>query len=239
MSIDIHTLAGAYALDAVDDIERAAFDRHLSGCTSCAQEIAELRATVARLTDLNSMTPPASLKQSVLATASRTRQVSPGGRATDRSRSRGWRTWVAGAAAAAVVAVAGGAVGYAISDQNTRTERATVASDSRAAAIMSAPDATVHVRMIGGAKVSVVVSKSLNRGVAIVANMPKVSTAQSYQLWLIHGARPVSAGVMAGGTTAGTVILTDVRGADGFGLSLEKAGGATTPTQPLVTSFGI
>ena len=28
-TVDIHALAGAYALDAVDDLERAAFDRHL------------------------------------------------------------------------------------------------------------------------------------------------------------------------------------------------------------------
>ncbi len=27
---EIHTLVGAYALDAVDDLERASFDRHLA-----------------------------------------------------------------------------------------------------------------------------------------------------------------------------------------------------------------
>jgi len=34
-SADIHALSGAYALDAVDDIERAEFERHLAACPPC------------------------------------------------------------------------------------------------------------------------------------------------------------------------------------------------------------
>ena len=37
---DIHALCGAYAVDAVDDLERAAFDRHLADCEACAAEVA-------------------------------------------------------------------------------------------------------------------------------------------------------------------------------------------------------
>ncbi|HEY2791855.1 MAG TPA: zf-HC2 domain-containing protein, partial [Micromonosporaceae bacterium] len=119
--VDIHTLAGAYALDAVDDIERAAFDRHLAGCASCAQELAELQATVARLTDLNASVPPAALRQAVLAEAARTRQVPPGGRAAGPAQSRSWRTWTAAAAAAVVIAAGGGVIGYAVSDHSRPT----------------------------------------------------------------------------------------------------------------------
>jgi anti-sigma factor RsiW len=39
-SPDIHALGGAYALDAVDDLERVAFDRHLAECETCALEVA-------------------------------------------------------------------------------------------------------------------------------------------------------------------------------------------------------
>ena len=46
---DIHSLSGAYALDAVDDLERAAFERHLRECEACALEVGELRETVSRL----------------------------------------------------------------------------------------------------------------------------------------------------------------------------------------------
>ena len=32
---DIHALVGAYAVDALDDVERAAFERHLAECAAC------------------------------------------------------------------------------------------------------------------------------------------------------------------------------------------------------------
>ncbi|MFC6343639.1 zf-HC2 domain-containing protein, partial [Nocardioides hankookensis] len=40
---DIHALVGAYAVDAVDDLERAAFERHLAECADCRDEVASLR----------------------------------------------------------------------------------------------------------------------------------------------------------------------------------------------------
>ena len=46
---DLHTLTGAYAADALDPVERDAFERHLQECADCRQEVAELRATTARL----------------------------------------------------------------------------------------------------------------------------------------------------------------------------------------------
>jgi RNA polymerase sigma factor (sigma-70 family) len=42
MTADAHTLLGAYVLDAVDDIDRAAFGRHLNECEECRAEVAEL-----------------------------------------------------------------------------------------------------------------------------------------------------------------------------------------------------
>ena len=44
-----HTLAGAYALDAIDGPDRARFERHLARCPACAAELRELREATARL----------------------------------------------------------------------------------------------------------------------------------------------------------------------------------------------
>ena len=44
-----HTLAGAYALDAIDGPDRARFERHLARCLACAAELRELREAAARL----------------------------------------------------------------------------------------------------------------------------------------------------------------------------------------------
>ena len=46
---ELHTLTGAYATDALDADERGAFEQHLESCGSCRLEVAELRATAARL----------------------------------------------------------------------------------------------------------------------------------------------------------------------------------------------
>ena len=48
-SADIHALSGAYAVDAVDDIERAEFERHLATCADCREEVAGFRATAEQL----------------------------------------------------------------------------------------------------------------------------------------------------------------------------------------------
>src|SRR2546429_2998612 len=75
--IEVHTLVGAYALDAVDDVERAAVERHLRGCVACAAEAAELRATAARLVDAAAVAPPPRLREAVTARIRRTRQEAP------------------------------------------------------------------------------------------------------------------------------------------------------------------
>ena len=46
---DAHTLAGAYAMDAISAPDRERFERHLAGCEECAQEIASLREATAVL----------------------------------------------------------------------------------------------------------------------------------------------------------------------------------------------
>ena len=48
---DLHKLTGAYAVDALDDLERARFEQHLAECDDCRAEVAELRETAALLAD--------------------------------------------------------------------------------------------------------------------------------------------------------------------------------------------
>jgi anti-sigma-K factor RskA len=77
---DPHTLAGAYALDALASADRAAFERHLAACDDCRQEVAGLTAAAARLGQAAAATPPERLREQVLAMAARTRQLPPVGR---------------------------------------------------------------------------------------------------------------------------------------------------------------
>jgi Anti-sigma-K factor rskA, C-terminal/Putative zinc-finger len=231
---DIHTLVGAYALDAVDDVERARFDRHLATCPSCAQELAELRATAGRLADLTEAAPPARLRAAVLAEVARTPQARAGRPA--RTTEARWRRWTAAAVAAGIIAIGAAAATYVVEDQRVRDAQAQAA---QVTSILEAPDAVMHTTGMAGGRVTVVTSASLDKGVALLNGLDGPGPRSAYQLWVIKGTQPTSAGVLATGSGDGTKVFGGVRGADAFGVSHERAGGAGTPTVPLVGTLNL
>ncbi|MCF6525932.1 zf-HC2 domain-containing protein, partial [Streptomyces sp. JJ36] len=74
---ELHTLTGAYSLDALPEPERAEFERHLAGCEPCAQEVRELRATTERLGLAAAAPPPPALRRRVLEAVPAVRQEPP------------------------------------------------------------------------------------------------------------------------------------------------------------------
>ena len=74
---DIHGLLGAYAVDAVDDVERARFEAHMAGCAQCRDEVASLRAAANELTLVSVAAPPPSLRASILREISSVRPLPP------------------------------------------------------------------------------------------------------------------------------------------------------------------
>ena len=104
---DAHALSGAYAVDALDDLERAKFERHLSECQDCQAEVASLREAAGQLADTTAVAPPPSLRDSVLAGITTVRPLPPLVPETEPRRA-GRRFRVLVAAAAAVVAIGGG-----------------------------------------------------------------------------------------------------------------------------------
>ena len=77
MSPDLHHLSGAYAVDALDDAERASFEQHLAVCADCRAEVAELSAAAGSLASLVETTPPPSLRASVLSGIGQVRPLPP------------------------------------------------------------------------------------------------------------------------------------------------------------------
>jgi anti-sigma factor RsiW len=123
MNPDTHALAGAYAVHAVTEEERASFEVHLDQCPDCRAEVAELRAAAATLTSDVELAPPPALRASVLSAISQTRQLSPLAETIEppvtvqsqdapvvdelaARRRRRVQPWLAGVAAAAVLGVA-------------------------------------------------------------------------------------------------------------------------------------
>ncbi|TIC89057.1 anti-sigma factor [Nocardioides sp. GY 10113] len=62
---DLHALTGAYAVDALDEVERAVFEDHLDLCPECRVEVAELAATAALLAT-EPVSPPPAVRDAVL-----------------------------------------------------------------------------------------------------------------------------------------------------------------------------
>jgi anti-sigma-K factor RskA len=233
---DIHSFTGAYVLNAIDDLDRARFDRHLAECPACAAEVAELTETIGALTAASAEAPPAGLRAAVLARAAATPQLP---RQSERSSRRGvaqWRRWLV--AAAAVVALGGaGAVGYVIADHSRSGSTQATAETRRIAAVLAAPDAQMHSVAAGDGRVTMVTAASLNDAVAVLADLPSPGTGDAYQLWVIRGQTPRSVGVLPAGRTNATELFSGVRGAQAFGVSREPAGGSPTPTLPLVAQL--
>jgi Anti-sigma-K factor rskA/Putative zinc-finger len=244
---DIHALVGAYVLDAVDDLERAAFDRHLTDCDSCATEVSELREAASRLADPTWSAPPPGMRAEVLARISRTRQAGPAlaRRARDPAAVVSRRRRFAAGAAAASLLAAGAAVGtWAVQEQRVRSERAAVAAaqaeTARIQAILAAPDAqTRTVGMTGGGRVTMTMSPSHNAGVMTVSSAAAPAPGRAFQLWLIKGGTAARSTVLPAGQAASTVVVQGLLGNDRIGITEEPAGGSATPTPPTVAVLSL
>lgn len=228
-TVDIHALAGAYALDAVDDLERAAFDRHLRECGACSVEVAELRETASWLTHAVAETPPPRLRESVLAEIGRTAQERPrrGFVNAGHSRRDRLRRWGAGLVAAAVLAAGVGVGTWTIAQQGPREENA------RIDAVLAAPDARLVSSEMAGGRVTLIVSPSRNAAVAVLAGLEDPGSDKDYQLWMIGDSGPADVGVISGGT--GRQYIDKLAGE--FAVTREPAGGSKTPTIPAVGSI--
>ncbi|MGD8200871.1 anti-sigma factor domain-containing protein [Ornithinimicrobium sp. W1679] len=100
----VHDLAAAYALDAVDETERVRFEAHLEGCSDCTAVVQELREAAVDLSAGLEVAPPAALRRRVLDTvAAETGARKTGPTKTGATETGPTRTGEAGASVAEVV----------------------------------------------------------------------------------------------------------------------------------------
>jgi len=251
---DVHTLAGPYAMDAISPPDRARFDRHLAGCEDCAREIASLREATARLAAATAVTPPPALKARVMAAAAATRPRPPG---QEREAVRTWRTGLgsrgrfgsrrrlgsrgrlalAAGAVAAVAAVAA-AVVFGVSNGGMQDQLSQAqASSQQVAAVLTARDATMMTGTVrGGGTVTIVMSHSMRELVFTAAALHALPASRGYELWLIGpaGDRAVIMLPPARHDMTGPVVASGLRPGDHVVLTAEPAGGAASPTGPMM-----
>src|SRR5262245_43322081 len=76
-SAGLHTLGGAYVMDAGPESDRASFERHLLRCEQCGEEVRGLREAAARLAEAAAVSPRPELREHTMQAAARVRQQPP------------------------------------------------------------------------------------------------------------------------------------------------------------------
>lgn len=243
MHPDLHTLTGAYALDALDPQEREAFEAHLPACPTCQAEVDGFLATAAMLGSAAAAPPPAHLKGVVLDTVARTRQdpppaaAPPTPRPTAPARRRPPRSWrdrvLLPAAAALAVAVVG--LALVVSNLDRRLDAVVPAGD--VAAVVAADDLqSWEATLPDGSPVRVVYSAARGEGWFLADGMATPEPGSVYELWLIddRGAAPAGLFTSSHGQVA-HAFTGDVSGVQAIGVTVEPASGSPQPTtDPIV-----
>ncbi|WP_141208769.1 anti-sigma factor [Streptomyces griseorubiginosus] len=235
---ELHRMAGAYALHALPDEERDAFEHHLSGCDPCAQETAELCATVARLGLAVAAAPRREMRAQVLDRITTVRQDSPHLSAPSRATRSRLRARLLSRWALAACLAAAAALGATTAWQHQRAESAVDQARrikqgaSRVAAVLAAPDAESRgARLADGATGTVVVSHARDKAVFLVSDMARPPAGAVYEVWFDDGDAMRSAGLMDPSLSTQSVLMRGaVRGASGMGVTLEPYGGSQQPT---------
>jgi anti-sigma-K factor RskA len=227
MTIDLHTLSGAYVLDALSPEEAEEFRLHLEQCQACRDEVRELREAAATMGASEALAPPADLRARVLAAADRQPQLPP--RVTTLERTRSFPTRFA-VVAAAIVVVLAGAVGIVLS-QRSEEQPPVAAAVSQ---VFDAADAkTATVDTANGGRVTVATSQQLGRMALETDTLPELRDRHVYQLWAVHNGTPTSAGVVRD-LDAGAAMAMPAAGTT-VAITIEPAGGSAEPTtKPIV-----
>jgi anti-sigma-K factor RskA len=240
----LHALAGAYALDALDEgAERKRFARHLRRCPSCAQELRGFREVATALAFAAAAEPPPELQLRVMAAVRDTRQLPP--QALPRWQFRGWLPripasgWLPRLATAATAVAIAAVVVLSIVLSGTRQQLGSARAQVQAiAAVLAAPDVTAVTGPVAtGGVTTVLVSPGKRELVVSTSGLAALPAGKVYELWLIgpyatQQAAVRRAGLLppaAAGLTA-PVLASGLVAGDKLGMTVEPAGGTNQPT---------
>ncbi|BBY57158.1 anti-sigma factor [Mycolicibacterium sarraceniae] len=217
---ELMELAGVYALGAVDDDQRADIERSLDAAPAALaqafrDEVRAYREMMALVSAATAVEPPPELRERILAAA--TPQV--------KAPRRSWRRPLIAAAAALVIGL--GALGA------VAVLRPPTPSTPTAARVLEAPDVrTTTAAIPTGGMATLVYSRDTNAAVLVMNNVAPPPPGSVYQMWLLDGGTPKSAGTMGTDTVrpSTTAMLTDLGNTNALAFTLEPGQGSPQPT---------
>jgi anti-sigma-K factor RskA len=228
MSIDLHTLSGAYAVDALSPAEAEEFERHLEQCPACRDEVRELQEAAARMGASEAIRPPHALRARVLAAADTHPQLPPKVTPIEAARSRRRLPRLVGAAAAVILAATGTFAVLQSRDPDGPPVAANPVSQ-----VFDAPDAhTATVTTANGGRLKVATSDGRGQMAVETDGLPKLD-GRTYQMWAVHNGQATSVGTIDD-LEAGKVMPIPTAGTK-VAITIEPAGGSKQPTdEPII-----
>ena len=217
-------LLAAFALHALDRDETRAVSAHMRSCAECQLELALLQEVTGQLgSAVRQVSPPPGLREAVLAGIQKRQNVI--------QLQRGWAVSLAAAAALLLLVLA--ALGVSLSRQLTALS-ARLTAQEQVLALLAAPTAR-SVSLTGSvtAAVRFVYDPDRGRGALVVSDLRDPGREFVYQLWLIAGTQPESAGVFrpAPGQPIVLPLAADFSRYQAVAISVEHApSGAPQPT---------
>lgn len=236
MTADIHSLAGAFALDALADDELRDFTRHLAVCEACTVEVEEFRATTSLMGAASAEAPPASMRAAVMSRVATTPQVRPEPAPVTSLRQR-FQPMLLPVAAGLVllVAVLTGVV-RSQQSQLSSLELAQAQNERALLAVLTAPDNQTLAMHGDSGNGLVMWSASAAQAVLFVQNLDDLPEEQAYQLWFMRDGVPQPSAVFSPGTQGRAMVALDFvpDRIDAVAVTIEPSSGSSAPTGPMV-----
>ena len=256
-----------HAMQALSSEESALVRQHVSECTECRNDLAEINGDLALVAMSAEQHPvPEGARQRFIDRITTAHSASePASRAPvvsivrekRASRPASWIPWAA-VAALLIVSVALGVTIFAL-NQQLQTEDALLRKEERLIQARNAENlkarALLDVLTAANAQRVLLTSGKTppapsaraiylqSRGALVLQanNMQPLPENKTYELWVIPtSGAPVPAGLFRPDSTgSASVVLPSIpRGvqAKAFGITIENAGGSTTPTAPIILS---
>ena len=244
---DVRDLLGAYALDAVDEVERRAVERLVATDPAAARELRGLTATAAMLGSAVAAPPPAELRSAVLSAITRTPQLAapertapapepapapaPPSMSQRRASFVPRRTvWLAVAATALGAAAIPSGIAWQQSQQTHRVElQAQAVAD-----LLSEPGARVVRANVTGGGTAVGVLAN-DRALFTATGLGDPGSGKVYQLWVLRDGAALPDVVLPDDAGSVRAITDHFAAGDALAVTIEPSGGSQHPTtKPVV-----
>lgn len=238
---EVRELIAPYVLGALPADEVSFVRAHILSCDACMAEADTMSEAASKLAlSAEPVPPPGDFTARVMASATGTPQEDDATVAQLPGKRRSPWTALVATAAALVIVVLSASVFTLKGDLDTARDQL-AASRSELTLYERVVSAVLHsdggMELAGSGAVGRMVPSG-EGGVFVVAGMHEAPKNHTYQLWVIDGGQPISAGLF---DARNGVALLDVdvslKGADGVAVTIEPDGGSDGPTtDPIMSS---